>query len=407
MKINPIALTALTLIAMAGLHAADWPQWRGPENNGITRETGFSIEMLAEPKVLWRGKVGAGYSAFAVVDGKAYTTGWADGKDQVHCFDAENGKALWTQSNPSPKFDKFHPGGTGSTPTVHDGRVYIASKQGDLFCLDASSGAVQWHKVLTEQIGAVVPTWGFSGSPIIEGDAVVADAGVIAAFDRKSGEEIWRTTAMPAGYSTPVAFDRGSERLIAAFNGDGLVVLNPADGQIIATFPWKTKYDVNAATPIISGEHIFISSGYGRGAALLRLNGSSLDKVWENQEMKNQMNPSVLIDGFLYGFDGNERQPQTRLACMELATGEVRWGQTGLGAGALIASASKDSPQAAHLIVMSETGELVVIAADPAGYKEHSRAQLLGGKSWTVPVLANGRIYCRNEGGDAVCIEAK
>ena len=409
MKTSTIACVMWTVLAMAAgrASATDWPQWRGPENNGITRETHFSIQAIATPKVLWKANVGAGYSAVAVAGGRAFTAGWADGKDHIRCLDAATGKELWTHSYASPKFDKFHPGGTGSTPTIHDGRVYYASKQGDLFCLDAGSGKVQWHKVLTRDLGASVPTWGFSGSPIVEGQAVIVDAGVIAAFDRRSGKEIWRSEAMPAGYSTPVAFDHDGRRLVAAFTGETLVVLNAADGKIIARFPWKTQYDVNAATPIVSGDRIFISSGYGRGAALLRLNGSTLEKVWENTEMKNQMNPSVLIDGLLYGFDGNTRQPQARLACVEFDTGKARWGQPGLGAGALIAAVPKDSPGDAHLIAMSERGELVLVAADPSGYKELARSQVLGGTCWTVPVVSNGRIYCRNDRGDLVCLDAK
>jgi outer membrane protein assembly factor BamB len=407
MKIATVSLVVLAASTTA--FGADWPQWRGPENNGITRETGISLSAAAAPKILWRAKVGVGHSSFAVIGGRAYTVGWDAGRDTIHCFEAESGRTVWTHSYESPKFDKFHPGGPGATPTVHEGRVYWVSKSGRLICLDAQSGSVAWEKDLIAELGAESPTWAFSGSAVIEGANVIVDVGVVAAFDRTSGQVKWRSRKMAAGYSTPVFFDHSGRRLIAAFNGEGLAVLDASEGRVIAVHPWKTQYEVNAGAAIVppGTDHIFISSGYGRGSALLRFDGSQFQTIWESKEMKNQMNPSILIDGFLYGFDGDQRRPDTRLACVELATGKARWGQKGLGAGALIASVPKDSAKDAMLIAMSETGELVIVAADPGAYKELARAQLFGGICWTAPVLAEGRIYARNDRGDVVCVDVR
>jgi outer membrane protein assembly factor BamB len=402
MSVNTSAMAFLSGLILSGAAVgADWPHWRGPELTGISKETGFSTNWSAEPKVLWRAKVGQGYSSISVVEGRAYTMGWDGGKDHVRCLDAVSGKELWVHSYPCPKFDRYHPGGTGSTPTVHDGRVYTLSKQGDFFCLDASSGQVIWRKDLVTDLGGpAIPTWGFSGSPVVHGRAILVDVGIVAAFDSKTGQELWRSENRLAGYSTPMPFKRDGKELIAAFHSPGLIVLDATSGKTVATYPWLTKPDVNASIPIVAGagELIFISSGYGRGATLVRLRDGTIEKVWENTEMKNHMNPSVLIGGQLYGFDGNNGRPDTQLACIDLETGNVRWKQGGLGCGALMAAGDK-------LVIFSEKGELVIAQASPESYKELARGQILGSISWTAPVLANGRIYCRNDKGDVACVD--
>lgn len=395
---NPILALSLTLASCTTLLAADWPHWRGPNQDGISQESGFKADFKGSAPVAWKAKVGIGYSSFSVAEGKAYIMGWQNGQDTVYCFEAESGKPIWTHSYECPKMDKYHPGGPGATPTYHDGRLYTISKPGHFFCLDANTGKVLWKKDLTQELGGQVPTWGFTSSAVVDGDHVIVDAGTVGAFDRKTGAKKWASRVMPAGYATPILFERGGKPLLAVFNGEGLVLLDRATGKQVGGYEWKTQYDVNAASPIIKGDYIFISSGYGRGAAMLQMQpDGSITKLWENTDMKNQMNPSVLIGDAIYGVDGNTGQANA-LICMSAQTGKILWKQDGLGCGALMAADGK-------LIIFSEKGELVVAEAVTQGYKELARAQLTGSRSWTVPVLSNGRIYCRNDRGDVVCVD--
>jgi outer membrane protein assembly factor BamB len=178
---------------------------------------------------------------------------------------------------------------------------------------------------------------------------------------------------------------------LAAFNASGVVFYNLTDGKELWRHGWKTSYDVNAAMPIISGDKVFISSGYNTGGAMLQ--SSKKDALlWQNKNMRNHFNTSVWIDGHLYGFDESE------LACLDAATGRKVWSQGRLGKGSLIAADGK-------LIILSERGELVIAEASPNGFKELSRSQILGGKCWTAPTLAGGRIYARNASGDLVCVK--
>jgi outer membrane protein assembly factor BamB len=171
--------------------------------------------------------------------------------------------------------------------------------------------------------------------------------------------------------------------------------VDPKNGNELWSYPWKTSHDVNAADPIVQDDFVFISSGYNHGAALLRIANGKPERIWENKQMRNQHNNSVLLDGALYGIDGDNNSD---LKCLEFKTGDVKWAQKGLGKGALMAADGK-------LIVLSEKGELVIAAADPSAFKPLARWQVLGGRCWTAPVLSHGRIYCRNAAGDLVCVD--
>jgi outer membrane protein assembly factor BamB len=217
----------------------------------------------------------------------------------------------------------------------------------------------------------------------------------VAAFEKKTGNLVWKSAEnYGAGYASPVAFDLNGKRCVAVFNAYGLVVLSVADGKELSKFPWDTSYEVNAATPLINGNEVFISSGYDRGAALLRLGGQNPQVVWENRNMRNHFNTCVVWNGHIYGFDDN------KLACLDYKTGNALWSRPGLGKGSLTLADGK-------LIILSERGELVTAEADPAGFREISRAHVLGGKCWTAPVLYGGKIFCRNAQGDLVCLDVR
>lgn len=389
------------LLAPAVAAAADWPCWRGPEHNGISRETGWRDQWPAEgPAVAWKANVGTGFSTVAVAAGRLVTLGNQDNTDTIHCLDAATGAKLWTHSYPSALDDKLFEGGPTATPALDGGRVYTLSRWGDLFCLDAAQGKVLWSKNLPRETELRLPGWGFSGSPVIHEDLLLLNMGESGvAFDKQTGKVLWTSANQEAGYSSPVPFRRDGAWLGLFSSADAYVAVDLRSGAERWRVRWLTRYGLNAADPIVHGDHVFVSSGYNKGAALFRLGEGEPAVVWRNKNLRNQLNASVLLDGFLYGIDGDTTAEAT-LRCVELTTGAVRWTQTGIGSGALMSADGK-------LLVLSASGELLVAPATPEGFRPTARARVLDGKCWTVPVLAHGRVYCRNARGDLVCLDVR
>ena len=387
----------LPILVAGTLTAADWPNWRGPDLDGISRETGWTSEWSAAgPAVLWKANVGIGFSSFAVAAGRVYTMGNENDRDSVICLDAADGREVWRHSYDEPKAPQLYEGGPNSTPTVDGDRVYTLSRSGKFFCLDATTGKVQWSVDLQADHGIEVPKkghWGLSGSPLVSGDHVVLNAGRAGmAFDRKTGKLVWETGKEPAAYATPVPAQLNGRAVLLVFAAPGLVALDPATGKELWLHPWKTSWDVNAADPIVEGNRIFITSGYNHGAALLDVGSGKPEVVWENKNMRSQLSGGVLVDGHVYGMD------EKQLRCIDLASGEVKWTEKRSGKGSVLVADGK-------LIVLSEKGELMVAPVSPDGFNATASAQVLGGKCWTLPVLANGRIYARNAAGDVVCLD--
>jgi len=381
--------------------AADWPRWRGPDANGISKETGWTTRWPAEgPKRLWTAKVGIGFASFSVANGRVYTTGNTDNTDTIFCFDANTGKELWKHSYPEKLDAKYYEGGTSATPTVDGDRVYSLSKRGELFCLEASKGTVIWSKNAAKELKAKLPTWGFAGSVFVERDMALLNVGTSgAALDKKTGNILWSSGADEAGYSTPVTFDLRGERGVALAGKKDVFTVRLKDGRELWRHPWKTKYDVNAADPIVSGNVMFISSGYGHGCALLDLSSTPPKVVWDNENLRTHTSPAVLIGDYLYGADDDCYKPDATFRCVELKTGKVKWSEK-TGFVTLMAAEGK-------LIALTARGELLVVEATPQAFKPIARAQVIGGKCWTTPVLANGKIYCRNAAGDVVCLDVR
>ena len=375
--------------------AADWPKWRGPNHNGISSETGW-VATWPEggPKVLWKASLGAGFASMAVSNGRVYAMGNINNSDILYCFEADTGKEIWKKSYPCPLFNKNHEGGPAATPTVSGDAVYTFSKNGDVFCFKAATGKVVWSKNLTKELGVKHPTWYFAGSPFVIDNMVILNAGTRGiALDKADGSVIWKNGNDATGYATAAPFTVGNQKCVAIFAAKEIVGLIASTGKIIWRHPWKTSYDANIATPIISGNTVFICSGYNKGGALLRIEGGNVTEVWRNKNMRNHFNNSVLWQGHIYGFDDAKE-----LRCLDFKTGQMKWSQGGLGKGSLMIADGK-------LIILSERGKLVTAPASPERFKELSSVQILKGKCWTVPVLANGRIYARNAAGQLVCVD--
>lgn len=392
-SVFPLTIAGLLAITFS-TRAADWPCFRGPDHNGISQETSWSANWpVGGPKQLWKAKVGIGFASFSVSAGRVHTTGNAKDSDTVFCFDANTGAEIWKHAYPAKLDPKYYEGGPSATPTVDGGRVYTLSKRGVLHCLDAAKGTVIWSKNLMEELKAKMPTWGFASSVFIEGDLAIVNVGTAgAALDKTTGKVVWSSGEEEAGYSTAVPFDAAGQRAVALAIKQDVVGLAVKDGKELWRFPWKTDYDVNAADPVLAGSKVFISSGYNHGGGVFDVSARPAKKIWENKNMRNHFNSCVLWQGHLYGVDEKE------LRCLVFDTGEVKWSEKSVGKGSLMMADGK-------LIVLSEKGELMVAEASAAAFKPISRAQVLGGKCWSTPVLANGKIYCRNAAGDVVAVD--
>ncbi len=399
----PRSLPALAVAVILGLgitagaraDEGDWAQWLGPSRDGNVPGEVFAKWPKVKLKPRWSKGVGNGYATAVATDDRVYTMGYNKGNDIVVCFDAKKGKAIWQYGYPCKIYDNMNAGGPSGTPSLADGRLFTISREAQLHAFDAKKGKVLWNADLGSQLGARVPQWGFSGSPLVLGNAVIVDVGVIAAFDVKTGKAIWKTTNYGAGYSSPVAFERDGKKFIAVFPARGLIILNPSDGNQVASFNWKTDYDVNAATPLVSedGSEIFISSGYNTGCALVKFDGKTLTEAWRNKNMRNHMATCVRVGDYIYGID------DAVLRCLRVSDGKTMWSERASGKGALIRAGDK-------LIVLSDGGDLMMAPASEKGFKPVLKKKVLRARGcWSAPVMAHGRLFCRSPQGELVCIE--
>lgn len=390
----------LALLGFPAVRAEDWPNFRGPGHNGVSAEKGWRSEWPGEAPVAWRAQVGLGFSSVVVAKGRAATAGHADGKDTVFCFDAVTGKLLWKHSYPAELGDKFFDGGTTGTPTFDGERLFWLSRWGDLFCFDAATGKVVWEKNIQKETDAPVPMWGFTGAPLVHENLLVLNVGEAGVgLDKADGKIVWKSATKDAGYSTPLPLQRDGKWLGLFGNATNYLAVDLRTGQDAWRFRWVTQYGVNAADPVVSGDRVFISSGYSKGGALLKLGAEEPEQLWKTKALRTQLNAAVLFDGHLYGVDGDTTD-KGALKCLEFSTGAERWSAPGFGSGGVIVADGK-------LIALSGGGELMIAPADPRGFKPTVRAQVLGPQCWTAPVLANGIIYCRNSRGEITAINAR
>ena len=387
-----ILIAAFLLLNVQSVRA-DWPQWLGPDRTGISTETGFlKTWPKGGPAVVWKKNLGEGFSGISVANGRVFTM-FAEGDDEfVICLKEESGDEIW-RFRTGAKFEEWQGGnGPRSQPTVDGDRVYVLGAEGWLYALDVVNGKMIWSVDLVDGLGGRFPRFGFSNSALVEGDLLFLEAatrkGTFLALRRTDGEVAWASQNDVASYSSPIAVDLAGARQVVYFSGDAAVGLSPVDGSLYWRYPWKTSYDLNIATPIfVPPDQIFISSGYDHGAALLRIeaggDGMAATRVWESRRMKNHFGTSVLVGDYIYGFDN------AILKCIEARTGKEQWKHRGYGKGALVYADG-------HLILLSDNGRLALARATPEGFKERAGAQVLSGRSWTAPTLANGRVFVRD-----------
>lgn len=394
--------------------AAGWFQWRGPTRDGRAPAGPFRTDWdKSPPKQLWKAEIGGGYSSCTVVGGRVYTQDKQGGEERVVCLDAEKGTPLWSHSYPADYSgtDSTYAIGPRASPAVIGDRVYTVGGAGKLLCLEAPTEPgkqprVVWQHDLLADFEAKIPRWGVACSPLVEGDAVVVipggKKGAVAAFDRNSGELRWAVGENPAGYSSAVAATIGDRRVILALIGDSLLAIGP-DGNVLDRYSWRTDNLGNIATPVVVEDVVFISSSYGQGCALLRLEpnhgGVRFVRVYERRGPKafqNHHSSSVYRDRHLFGFDG---MGSARLKCVSLDDGRDKWdAEMEVVKGTLILADK-------HLVIQTERGDLWLVEATAEEFRPVAKIPrvLTGNNNWATPTLVDGRLYLRDEQKVACC----
>ncbi|MFH1745856.1 MAG: PQQ-binding-like beta-propeller repeat protein [Planctomycetota bacterium] len=370
----------------AGAWAADWPNWRGPNHDGISAEKGLQTKWAEAPPLVWERTIGSAFSGLTCVGDHVYTCGTQEGQQVLFCLHADTGEIVWQRPLEEAYRERQGGDGTRSTPVVDEGRVYVQGARGKLICCDAQTGAEHWSR----QFNAM-PQWGYSGSVLIEDDLAIAiagdDDGPLVALDKKSGRIIWKHGQIPVGYSSPYPFTLEGRRYVVAFLGKSLIIVDIKAGREVWSTPWETSYDVNAATPIFHDGHLFFSSGYKHGCRVVKLQraGEKLEgeTVWESQAIRAKFQSPVLYEGHLYTSD------EVGLKCVEFATGQVKWGRRGVTSGTVVIADG-------NLFLLAETGKLFIGKASPSEFAETTDVQILNGRCWTVPTLYRGRLYARD-----------
>lgn len=399
MKKHLLAGLCLTLITTMTF-AADWPQWRGPDRSGVSDERGLAERWPADgPRVAWEVEsVGVGYSSLAVADGVIYTQGDLEGIEHVIALRASDGKTLWTTS-PAPGQDGYRNGrgnGPRGTPVVDGDRVYTEGGKGDVMCLDAKTGRKIWHVNLAKDFGGRVPGWGYSESPLIVDQMVIVTPGgrdgALAALNKASGQVIWRSKELTeaAHYSSPQVVTIHGVRQVVSMGRQSVFGVALDSGKLLWQWERANNPTANVAMPIVEGDRVYASSAYGTGGGLIEVNRNgdawSTKEIHFGKDMANHHGGIVKVGDYLYGFG------KGGLICLEYDTGEIVWRDKSVRKGSLIAAGGM-------LYCLGERHEMALVEATPEGYHETGRFRIddLGKPSWAHPVVANGRLYIRNQ----------
>ncbi|HZI17909.1 MAG TPA: PQQ-binding-like beta-propeller repeat protein [Pyrinomonadaceae bacterium] len=400
LSLAALSLVTLSLVAPPAPAAraqagGEWPQWRGANRDGVSKETGL-LKQWPEggPPLAWKATgAGRGFSSMSVAGGRLYTMGLRNDREFVVAFDAATGKELWATAS-GRAFRNDRGDGPRSTPTVDGDRLYSLGGGGDLACIETKTGRVVWSLNVLDKFGGENITWGISESPLVLGDKVLVNAGgpgaSVVALNKRDGSLVWKSQSDRAGYSSAIPVQVGGATQVVFFTSRRAFGLDPKDGRLLWEYAKAANNVANAATPVARGGRVFISSDYGTGAGLVELRAEgaqvSAREVYFTREMRNHHSSSVLVGEHLYGFSGSI------LTAMKFDTGEVAWKDRSVGKGALVYADGM-------LYCLSENGVVGLVEATPEGYRERGRFHIEQDSlsTWAHPVVAGGRLYVRDQ----------
>jgi outer membrane protein assembly factor BamB len=382
--------------------AADWPRFRGSTADGVSPEKGINKDWNTKPpKELWRLDMGnKGFSGPSVVDGKVFIVDRKGSQDVVRGINLADGKDAWQFPYEESIGDNF--GFARATPTYDAGKLYTLSASGRIHCLNAADGKPVWNTHLQQQLSGKLPQWHYSMSVFIDGDlAIVCPGGPngsVVALNKADGKKVWSGGTDIAGYATPTVATVQNSKQYVIFGGTSAFGVDAKSGQQLWQVPWKTQYDVNAATPIVLGNSVFITSDYGRGCCMIDVAAGGAKIRWENKEVQSHFNTPIFFQGNLYA-----TSDPNKLVCLDPQTGNARWTQKGFGKGGLI------GVDGTLIGIDGVTGAAIMAALDPTAYRELGRIAVLRGgdkQYWTAPVVAAGRLILRDKSA-LVCLDLK
>lgn len=415
-------IAAVVVLSACAARAEDWPQWRGPQRDGVWRETGIVEKFAAkELSIKWRAKVGSGYSGPTVAKGKVYVTDrlaerGAAALERILCFDEQTGESLWTVAYPCEYGRVGYPAGPRACVTIDDGKAYAIGATGWLHCLDAASGKILWKRDLQTDHNIAMPIWGITAAPLVEEDKLLLHIGgregaCLLAVNKDSGVDVWTALNDRGQYATPIVVEQGGKRVAICWTGDSVTGLEVATGERLWSQAWKPKnMPIGVATPVKEGDRVFFTSFYD-GSLLLKLDREkpAFEKLWKivgkdeqnTDALHSIISTPVFEQGYIYGVDS-----YGELRCLDAATGERIWEDT--------TAVPKARWSTIHFVkngdrffLFNERGDLIIAKLSPQGYEEISRAKLLdptldqlrqrGGVCWSHPAFANKCVFNRND----------
>lgn len=421
-----VRLMLLPIVAMSSIAKADdWAQWRGPDRTGLSKETGLAQQWPEKgPEAVWKvDHIGQGYASVAVRGDRLFTQGNIEGQGFVLCLNSKNGSVIWKTHPPTETEEYQHGRGNGArgTPTLDGDLLFTIGGGGDLTCLKADSGEVVWSKHLVKDFGGSRPSWGFSESPLVDGEKLIATPGgldgCVVALNKQNGEVIWRNKDASdfAHYSSAIVVESYGVRQVLQFTGGGakkgggrrgnvepveptpsesaisprVISLDAQTGRLLWSYDKSANSTANVATPIFHRDKVFSSSAYSTGGGLVKLTknggGFTAEEIYFENKMANHHGGIVLVDGYLYGFGSGG------LICMNFVTGEITWQARCVSKGSIVYADS-------FLYCYGEKNEMALVAANPREYVEKGRFEVPSGDqlTWAHPVVANGRMYLRD-----------
>ena len=378
---------------------ADWPNWRGTNFEGKSASKGIKTDWSNGLVKLWdvnylcQDKSTASWSTPVIQGNRLIVPGRDKKNDLVFCLNADNGELIWTGSYLA-EAETSHGPGPRATPFINEDRVYTFGRSGDLVCWQLEDGKLLWRKNVKDAGGAE-PSWGFSTTPIVLDDKVIVQGGgkaLVIAYDKMTGDIRWKSMEGDVGYAAAITMNIENETKLLIYHSKGLSCLNPSDGKALWTVPWLTEYGVNATTPIVSNELIFHTSGYKMGCEAIKVTKNGYSVLWKNNNLEAQHSDPILIDGYIYGYSGESARNVGQFKCLELLTGKEMWSTNLIGQGT---TTFVDG----HLICQDLKGNLFLVRPDPSAFKKvgeiKSAIADVKNPAWTVPVVANGKLYLR------------